>query len=77
MRPSFGLTFSAPVMSSTRYARRLPRSSSRRRREGIAAGVLGHEKQTLSYGLYSSGSSTKQKLDALSKVGYPGALGKP
>ena len=64
-------------MSSTRYARRLPRSSSRRRREGIAAGVLGHEKQTLSYGLYSSGSSLKQKLEVVSKVAYPGSLSAP
>lgn len=45
--------------------------------EGIAADVLGHEKKTLSYGLYSSGSSTKQKLEAVSKVSYPGPLGKP
>lgn len=44
--------------------------------EGIAADLLGHEKQTLSYGLYSSGSSMKQKLDAISKVTYPGSLDK-
>lgn len=46
-------------------------------KEGIAADVLGHEKQTLSYGLYSSGSSLKQKLEAVSKVVYPGTLGAP
>lgn len=46
-------------------------------KEGIAADILGHEKKTLSYGLYSSGSSMAQKLDAISKVTYPGALGKP
>jgi hypothetical protein len=38
---------------------------------------LGHEKKTLGYGLYSSGSSMKQKLEAVSKVAYPGALGAP
>lgn len=46
-------------------------------KEGIAADILGHEKKTLSYGLYSSGSSLKQKMEAISKVSYPGALGKP
>lgn len=46
-------------------------------KEGIAADVLGHEKQTLSYGLYSSGSSLRQKLEAVSKVAYPGTLGAP
>jgi integrase len=45
--------------------------------EGIAADILGHEKKTLSYGLYSSGSSTKQKLEAISKVTYPAPLNKP
>lgn len=45
--------------------------------EGTAADILGHEKKTLSYGLYSSGTSTKQKLEAISKVAYPGSLGKP
>lgn len=43
--------------------------------EGIAADILGHEKKTLSYGLYSSGSSTKQKLQAVSRVAYPHPLG--
>lgn len=42
--------------------------------EGIAADILGHEKKTLSYGLYSSGSSTKQKLEAISRVAYPSPL---
>ena len=42
--------------------------------EGTAADILGHEKKTLSYGLYSSGTSMKQKLEALSKVSYPGTL---
>lgn len=43
--------------------------------EGVAADILGHEKKTLSYGLYSSGSSMAQKLEAISKVSYPEALG--
>ena len=45
--------------------------------EGTAADILGHEKKTLSYGLYSSGTSMKQKLEALSKVAYGGSLGAP
>ena len=45
--------------------------------EGVAADILGHEKQTLSYGLYSTGSSTKDKLKAISKVAYPGPLDRP
>jgi integrase len=45
--------------------------------EGIAADILGHEKKTMSYGLYSAGSSHSQKLEALAKVGYPGALATP
>ena len=39
--------------------------------EGIAADILGHEKKTLSYGLYSSGSSTQRKIEAIEKVAYP------
>ena len=45
--------------------------------EGTAADILGHEKKTLSYGLYSSGTSTKQKLEAISRVAYPGSLSAP
>ncbi len=45
--------------------------------EGIAMDILGHEKKTLSYGLYSSGTSLKQKLEAISVVSYPGALAAP
>jgi integrase len=43
--------------------------------EGTAADILGHEKKTLSYGLYSSGTSMAQKLEAMTKVRYPGTLG--
>jgi integrase len=39
--------------------------------EGVAADILGHEKQTMTYGLYSGGSSLKQKRDALHKLKYP------
>lgn len=45
--------------------------------EGIAADVAGHDKKTMTYGLYSGGSSMAQKLEAISKVAYPGALGRP
>jgi integrase len=45
--------------------------------EGVAADVLGHEKKTMSYGLYSSGSSMKDKLKAVSKMAYPAPLDKP
>lgn len=39
--------------------------------EGVAADILGHEKQTMTYGLYSGGSSLKQKRDAINKIKYP------
>jgi integrase len=45
--------------------------------EGVSADVVGHDKKTMTYGLYSSGSSMAQKLEAISKVSYPGALGTP
>lgn len=45
--------------------------------EGVAADVVGHEKKTMTYGLYSSGSGVKEKLDAISKVKFPGALSEP
>ena len=38
--------------------------------EGVAADILGHEKQTMTYGLYSGGSSLKQKRDAIKKLHY-------
>lgn len=43
--------------------------------EGITADHVGHHKQTMTYGLYSSGSSMTQKREAMAKVIYPGALG--
>jgi integrase len=39
--------------------------------EGVAADILGHEKQTMTYGLYSGGSSMKQKREAVQKLTYP------
>lgn len=45
--------------------------------EGIAADLLGHEKKTLSYGLYSAGSSMKDKQRAISKLACPATLDKP
>lgn len=39
--------------------------------EGVAADILGHEKQTMTYGLYSGGSSFKQKCVAVQKIRYP------
>jgi hypothetical protein len=56
---------------------KFPKAETAGVKEGIAADVLGHEKQTLSYGLCSSGSSLKQKLEAVSKVVYPGTLAAP
>jgi integrase len=38
--------------------------------EGVAADILGHEKQTMTYGLYSGGSSLKQKREAINKLKY-------
>lgn len=38
--------------------------------EGVAADVVGHEKATLTYGLYSSGTSISVKLNALKLLKY-------
>jgi integrase len=38
--------------------------------EGIAADILGHEKPTLTFGLYSSGSAMKDKLKAIGKPSW-------
>lgn len=45
--------------------------------EGVAADILGHDKKTMTYGLYSAGSSMKQKADALAMVKYPLPLDRP
>ena len=36
--------------------------------EGIAADVLGHEKETMTYGLYSGGTSVEQKHEVVNQV---------
>lgn len=38
--------------------------------EGVAADIVGHKKQTMTYGLYSGGSSMTQKMDAIIKITY-------
>lgn len=38
--------------------------------EGVAADIVGHEKKTMTYGLYSGGTSAKIKLDAVKKIKY-------
>jgi integrase len=39
--------------------------------EGVTADIVGHEKQTMTYGLYSGGTSMKQKRDAINRIKYP------
>lgn len=39
--------------------------------EGVAADILGHEKPTMTYGVYSGGASMKTKRDAILKLKYP------
>ena len=36
--------------------------------EGTAADILGHEKETMTYGLYSGGTSVQQKKEAVEEV---------
>lgn len=38
--------------------------------ENIAADIVGHDKATMTYGLYSGGTSTQQKFDALKSIEY-------
>jgi integrase len=38
--------------------------------EGVAADIVGHEKQTMTYGLYSGGTSAKIKYEAIKKIKY-------
>lgn len=40
--------------------------------EGIVADIVGHEKQTMTYGLYSGGSSMQRKAEALNCLTYQG-----
>lgn len=38
--------------------------------EGVAADIVGHEKKTITYGLYSGGTSAKIKYEAVKKIKY-------
>ena len=38
--------------------------------EGVAADIVGHEKQTITYGLYSGGTSMAQKMEAINNITY-------
>jgi integrase len=38
--------------------------------EGVAADIVGHEKTTMTYGLYSSGTATKAKYNAVGLLEY-------
>lgn len=42
--------------------------------EGVAADIVGHEKQTMTYGLYSGGTSMEQKREAVHRLKYPNTL---
>lgn len=39
--------------------------------EGVAADILGHDKETITYGLYSGGNSMDNKMKAISNLSYP------
>jgi integrase len=39
--------------------------------ENVAADIVGHEKQTMTYGVYSQGTSLEQMKEAVEKVHYP------
>jgi integrase len=43
--------------------------------ENTTADIVGHDKPRITYGLYSSGASMKQKAEALAHIAYPGLLG--
>ena len=36
--------------------------------ESVTADIVGHEKKTITYGLYSGGSSMAQKIEAIEKI---------
>ena len=38
--------------------------------ENIAADIIGHDKDTMTYGLYSGGTSIKQRYEAIKKIQY-------
>jgi integrase len=39
--------------------------------ENVAADIVGHDKPTMTYGLYSGGASLKVKYAAIKKLAYP------
>lgn len=39
--------------------------------EGVTADIMGHEKQTITYGLYSGGNTFEVMRDAIEKLAYP------
>lgn len=39
--------------------------------EGVTADILGHDKKTITYGLYSGGSDFQTKARAIAKLAYP------
>lgn len=41
--------------------------------ENVAADIIGHDKPTMTYGLYSGGASLEVKREALERIDYPGA----
>lgn len=43
--------------------------------ENVAADILGHEKPTMTYGLYSGGTSLDVKAKAIAALRYPAAKG--
>jgi integrase len=44
--------------------------------ENVAADIIGHEKPTMTYGLYSGGASLSVKREAIEKLAYPGFAGR-
>ena len=46
--------------------------SHRRVPEGVTADIVGHEKNTMTYGLYSGANALEVKRKALAKVTYEG-----
>jgi len=36
----------------------------------IAADIIGHDKDTMTYGLYTGGTSIKQRYEAIKKISY-------
>jgi integrase len=45
--------------------------------EGIAADIVGHQKQTMTYGLYSMGTSLENKREVIARASYPSPLDAP